>query len=310
MERKPAQPSEDVRGQPLREEPVAAKPWQFQPFVQNKVGPLEARLAGLTTHLSLWPASQCLARWLEARQTALGLLRPGLRLLELGAGTGWLGLTLARNLPQAAAIVLSERAEALGELATSCREFAARTEAPALHTALLDWRAFLPLSGAEEQPPPHPAFHHFDVVLGADLAWNHETGSSLPWVFRAILEDCSRQGRRTHVLYGHWLRSPSALEQFLAACDVAGVVAVPDETQAADVAVVPDIAGGDLGDGEPACGGPCAGESALAEGAEGSSSGSEGGWFDQIFNEAPEERPIFSVYRVTLRRGDTPQSGA
>ncbi len=40
-----------------------------------------------------------LASYLEAVGPPLGLTAPGVRVLELGAGLGWLGCTLARNLP-------------------------------------------------------------------------------------------------------------------------------------------------------------------------------------------------------------------
>ena len=54
----------------------------------NEVGEYDAREQGNTTHLSLWPASPAMVRWLEADQGELGLQRPGLRVLELGSGCG------------------------------------------------------------------------------------------------------------------------------------------------------------------------------------------------------------------------------
>jgi len=39
----------------------------------------------------------------------LGLLRPGIKVLELGAGTGWLGCTVARNLHPSALVCLTEQ---------------------------------------------------------------------------------------------------------------------------------------------------------------------------------------------------------
>lgn len=39
----------------------------------------------------------------------LGLDKPGVRILELGAGLGYLGLNVARNLPRAAEVCLTEQ---------------------------------------------------------------------------------------------------------------------------------------------------------------------------------------------------------
>ena len=54
-----------------------------------------------TTGGRVWDAAHRLAEFLEASQEELDLCRPGLRVVELGAGCGWLAMTLARNLPEA-----------------------------------------------------------------------------------------------------------------------------------------------------------------------------------------------------------------
>jgi hypothetical protein len=48
--------------------------------------------------VQVWTAARRLRDYLEAEQAVLGLRRSGLRVLELGAGCGWLGLTVAHNL--------------------------------------------------------------------------------------------------------------------------------------------------------------------------------------------------------------------
>ncbi len=66
-----------------------------------------------TTGGHTWAASRRLASYLSAAAEQPGLGRPGLRVLELGAGTGWLGCTVARNLHQTSLVCLTEQAGGL-----------------------------------------------------------------------------------------------------------------------------------------------------------------------------------------------------
>ena len=54
-----------------------------------------------TTGGQLWDAAIHMAEFLGEMREVLDLSRPGMRILELGSGTGWLGLVCARNLPGA-----------------------------------------------------------------------------------------------------------------------------------------------------------------------------------------------------------------
>ena len=47
----------------------------------------------------------------ELMHGEIGLTRPGARILELGAGVGWMGMTIARNLPSIATLVMTEQEE-------------------------------------------------------------------------------------------------------------------------------------------------------------------------------------------------------
>ena len=58
-----------------------------------------------TTGGHVWQAAHRLAEYLEAVVSDVGLDRPGAKILELGAGTGWLSMVLARNLPDADRVV-------------------------------------------------------------------------------------------------------------------------------------------------------------------------------------------------------------
>ena len=46
--------------------------------------------------------------YFEAVADDIGLSRPGVQIAELGAGTGWLSVALAKNLPNAERIVATE----------------------------------------------------------------------------------------------------------------------------------------------------------------------------------------------------------
>ena len=64
-----------------------------------------------TTGGHTWAAAYRLADYFSVTATDLSLDTPGARILELGAGCGWLGATLARNLPEASLVCLSEQEE-------------------------------------------------------------------------------------------------------------------------------------------------------------------------------------------------------
>lgn len=83
----------------------SAMPWTLDVEVEST--PLS------TTGGHTWAAARRLAAYLSAAADQLGLTRPGLQLLELGAGTGWLGCTVARNLHPTALVCLTEQAGGL-----------------------------------------------------------------------------------------------------------------------------------------------------------------------------------------------------
>lgn len=66
-----------------------------------------------TTGGQTWKAAYRLAEYMANVAEDLGLQRPGVTLLELGSGTGWLGITLARNMPQASLVCLTEQLDGI-----------------------------------------------------------------------------------------------------------------------------------------------------------------------------------------------------
>jgi tRNA1(Val) A37 N6-methylase TrmN6 len=67
--------------------------------------------------------------WLLEQADALGLARPGARILELGSGTGWMMLNVACHLPELN-VTLSDQAEAVTSLKSNVER--ATQEHPAL----------------------------------------------------------------------------------------------------------------------------------------------------------------------------------
>lgn len=269
------------------------EPWVMESRPDSQVGPLQDRLAGLTTHMSVWPASSCLAKWLEVRQVELGFCRPGFRLLELGSGTGWLGRVLAANLPLAGAIVVSERPEAMERLSAHCDEFVRARRTSMLRAESLDWRLFDPALAMDAHLPDDG---YFDLVIGSDLVWNSETASSLPHIIKALIHDSRRQGGKTMVLYGHWNRSPKFVTVFLEICEAVGLAVGLYEsppTPSAGGTSAPSPLSPECED-RPAPG--------RAKSVQSSSdTESDVDWTAQIFPESISDQPIFSVYTFSLR---------
>ena len=103
---------------PRSQQAAAMTAWLLD--VENESTPLA------TTGGHTWAAARRLAAYLSSAAPELGLHRPGLRILELGAGTGWLGATVARNLPDAGLVCLTEQADGLPWLAHNVALNAAR----------------------------------------------------------------------------------------------------------------------------------------------------------------------------------------
>ena len=139
--------------------------------------------------------------YLEACAGDVGLHRDGIRILELGAGCGLLGLTLARNLPGAEVwLTEMEYGGALEHLQYNVALNLANHRLRA-HVALLDWNEW---PWPSETVPPECssdreklASLRWDLIIGSDLVYNDAGVTMLPQVLRCL---CSKD---TTVLYCH-----------------------------------------------------------------------------------------------------------
>lgn len=267
------------------------QPWHWEDFPETKIGTLEERLKGISTHLSLWPGARSLLRWLEARQTSLGLNLPGLRIIELGSGVGWFGLNLSANLEHAAPLVLTDRAEAVQSLKDNCGRFKSHKGTNNFCVEQMDWREW---QTPHDSTPTLPTGGPFDLILGSDLCWNSETTSSLPWAVKALLEDGKAKNRDTRVLYGHWHRSPKVMPIFMEACAVAGILVAP-------CVVEPDSGYEDRH--APKSNASSLPSESIRQDKLSEDSDDDVDWLAEIFHDpdAKEEAPIFVVYSLALQ---------
>ena len=104
------------------------------------------------------------------------LQKPGIRILELGSGSGWLGLNMAVKLPLAA-FVLSDHPDALPSLRQQVQRVSASfpSLSDRVSTAQFEWGSDAAPAGA------------FDFVIGADLIYSVATLSLLPPIVRGLL---------------------------------------------------------------------------------------------------------------------------
>ena len=229
---------EERRGRGEEKELPAAGPRRRWRWLPAGLPPRVVHAPLATTGGRVWEAAEALAGFLarccrladaeaeaEAEEgpaasgcacAAVGrrLRRRGVRVLELGAGCGWLGLCLARALPEAGLVVLTEQA---GPALRHTQRNVAANRDGRVATAELDWGVALAHPGrpvrvaprrlrwkdggkeraAEEGPgaggssyefvPDGGEVSEFDVVLGSDLVYNEEGMRALPRLLATLL---------------------------------------------------------------------------------------------------------------------------
>lgn len=167
-----------------------------------------------TTGGHTWPAARHLLRYLEycyATDTHAMRSTQPLRVLELGAGCGWLGIVLASNIPTARVCVTEQEAGgALDWLQHNVR----RAGLANIWTAPCDWTQALDAVGAnsttavdarcstdnsgtytssgnqhsDHRPAANVLTEPWDLVIGSDLVYNQAGTQWLPLVFAALLK--------------------------------------------------------------------------------------------------------------------------
>ena len=174
-----------------------------------------------TTGGHTWAAAYRLAEYLAAASHQLGLSQPGLKIIELGSGTGWLGATVARNLPSSTLVCLTEQDEGVPWLHHNIELNRQRgLELANVRLQACDWLHFAEGGGGggsgQQQPASSPAAAAaaaagddappppidlretaWDVCLGSDLIYNEVGSACLPRVMAALA------GPSTGILYCH-----------------------------------------------------------------------------------------------------------
>ena len=157
-----------------------------------------------TTGGHVWDAARHLLRFLEGRPELLASTRS---VLELGAGTGWLGMTLARNVPTLQRVCLTEMLDG-GAFAWLQHNVAQNAALPlgAVETLPCDWLWFGESAPDECSGDAAPVAHaraallssRFDMVLGSDLVYDEVGMRALVQVFGALAES-----RDVKIFYAH-----------------------------------------------------------------------------------------------------------
>ncbi len=143
-----------------------------------------------TTGGLVWPAAKRMAAYLEIEGPAIGMQRQGVTVLELGAGCGWLGILLARNLPHATSICLTEQGGGLSWLENNVRLNATKAGAQRITVAPCDWNDYISsatctsVEGADQIPEAvlesscrrvssisAATGRPWDFILGSDLLY-------------------------------------------------------------------------------------------------------------------------------------------
>ncbi|KAK3250602.1 hypothetical protein CYMTET_40025 [Cymbomonas tetramitiformis] len=157
----------------------------------------------------VWHAAYALADFvLRDREHHVKLYKDGARVLEIGAGTGWLGMSLLRQIPSIGLMLLTEMEnfDCLDRLSARAEEFRKEqgVASTTLQVAALDWADVCNTAGHTRQLPKRLCDvlqGDWDVILGSDLVYNDETVTLLPQILRLLLE----YNPEADVLYAHTL---------------------------------------------------------------------------------------------------------
>ena len=152
-----------------------------------------------TTGGKIWDAARKLLDYLVA--DGLGDVRS---VLELGAGCGWLGMSLARACPHLESVVLTELVDG-GALAWLEHNIEANRRngslARSVSTEALDWAWVADRAEASDPVARVLLERHFDLVIGSDLVYDHAGATALVRVLLGAARIGLEHERR--LLYAH-----------------------------------------------------------------------------------------------------------
>ncbi|EKX31563.1 hypothetical protein GUITHDRAFT_149221 [Guillardia theta CCMP2712] len=156
-----------------------------------------------TTGGRVWDAAHRMADFLEAMQEELGLSRPGMQILELGAGCGWLGMTIARSHPGARVCLTEmEHGGALEHLQHNVQLNQKDGKLGNVETCACDWSHWVVSGEGEDEKGKRSEMAplletRWDLIIGSDLVYNEIGVQWLPKVLKGLL------GKGTIALYSH-----------------------------------------------------------------------------------------------------------
>lgn len=135
------------------------------------------KLCGETTGGDVWLSSLALATLLSY----LGICGPGVRVIELGAGTGYLGLVLALS---GAKVLLTDVPDQIGLLESNVESNIAHLERAggSVRVASLDWGM---------APSDDVITKTFDVVVGSECLYEDEHVEQILKTVKTLMDKCS-----------------------------------------------------------------------------------------------------------------------
>jgi hypothetical protein len=188
-----------------------------------------------TTGGHVWDAARELLRFFQCPAGA-GMLDGQLRVLELGAGTGWLGMQLASRF-EIGEMVMTEMCDGAA-LEWLQHNLNLNSTASNVRAAALDWAwcadgatdIVAAASVAEREACTEILGSNWDLVVGSDLVYNEIGAAMLPRVMAALASRGLLGGAvgatptATRVLYAHTLNRYEFLDrEFFKQCALNGL---------------------------------------------------------------------------------------
>jgi protein-lysine N-methyltransferase EEF2KMT len=174
--------------------------------------------SGGTTGLRTWEAALHLGQFLIAQPSLIA----GKRVLELGAGTGYLSILCAKHLCAAHVVATDGSADVLAGLAQSLFVNGLQDRPDAVSTMELVWGYSLP--GADEAQCSGGQDMH--VVLGADVTYDKAVIPALV----GTLDDLLGRWPSARAIVAATERNRDTYQSFLAACRMAALEPVEVDT--------------------------------------------------------------------------------